>query len=125
MPVIKYVVTFTKEERRKLEAIKNRGKHTARKVINALVLLKSDKGEFQTKHYSDPEIEKMLEITNPRIWMIKKAFVEEGLDIALNGKKSSRVYKRRLDGDGEAHLVALSCSKPPEAFSMERLAFGG
>jgi len=118
MPVIKYVVTLTKEERQELEAIKNRGKHTARKVINALILLKCDKGEFQTTRYSDPEIEKMLEVSNPRIWRVKKSFVEEGLEIALNGKKGNRIYKRCLDGDGEAHLIALSCGKPPEGYSQ-------
>ena len=118
MPVIKYIVTLTQEERKKLETIKNRGKHTARKVINALILLKCDKGEFQTKQYSDPEIESMLEVSNPRIWRVKKAFVEDGLEIALNGKKGSRIYKRRLDGDGEAHLIALSCSKPPKGRSQ-------
>jgi biotin operon repressor len=118
MPVIKYIVTLTKEERRKLEAIKNRGKHTARKVINALILLKCDKGEFQTKQYSDPEIESMLEVSNPRIWRVKKSFVEDGLEIALTGKKGSRVYKRCLDGDGEAHLIALSCSNPPDGRSQ-------
>lgn len=107
MPIIKYVVTLTQEERKELEAIKNRGKHTARKVINALILLKCDKGEFQTKQYSDSEIESMLEVSNPRIWRVKKAFVEYGLEIALNGKKGSQIYKRRLDGDGEAHLIAL------------------
>jgi hypothetical protein len=118
MPVIKYVVTLTQEERRKLEAIKSRGKHTARKTINALILLKCDKGEFQTKHYSDPEIEEMLEVSNPRIWRVKKSFVEEGLEISLTGKKGTRIYKRRLDGDGEAHLIALSCSNPPEGRSQ-------
>ena len=118
MPVIKYVVTLNQEERQQLEAIKNRGKHTARKVVNALILLKCDKGEFQSKHYSDPEIEEILEVSNPRVWRVKKAFVEEGLDIALNGHKGSRVYKRRLDGDGEAHLIALSCSNPPEGRSQ-------
>lgn len=118
MPVIKYVVTLTREEREELEAIKNRGKHTARKVVNALILLKCDKGEFQTKRYSDPEIEEMLEVTNPRIWRVKKALVEDGLEIALNGKKGSRKYKHRLDGDGEAHLIALSCSNPPEGHSQ-------
>lgn len=44
---------------------------------------------------------------------VKKRFVEEGLNIALNGKPSTRVYSRKADGDLEAHLVTLSCSKPP------------
>jgi hypothetical protein len=41
----------------------------------------------------------------------------DGLDIALSGRKGSRVYDKKADGDFEAHLVALSCSKPPEGFS--------
>jgi hypothetical protein len=49
-----------------------------------------------------------------KIHRIKQRFVEEGLDVALNGRKGERVYKRKADGDFEAHLVALSCSDPPE-----------
>jgi len=48
---------------------------------------------------------------------LKKCFVEEGFDIALKGKKSNRVYKKKVDGAVEAHLIALSCSDPPEGFS--------
>jgi len=43
--------------------------------------------------------------------------VLDGLDIALNGNKGSRVYKKKVDGDFEAHLIALSCTEPPEGFS--------
>jgi hypothetical protein len=43
--------------------------------MNALILLKCDKGKFQTKQYSDPEIDSMLEVSNPRIWRVKKAFI--------------------------------------------------
>jgi hypothetical protein len=49
-----------------------------------------------------------------KIHRTKQRFVEEGMDIALNGRKGERVYKRKADGDFEAHLVALSCSDPPE-----------
>jgi hypothetical protein len=51
--------------------------------------------------------------------------VEEGLDIALNGRKGQRVYEKRADGEFEAHLVALSCSTPPpghERWSLRLLA---
>ena len=47
----------------------------------------------------------------------KKAFVEQVLDIALNGTKGQRLYKKKADGDFEAHLVALSCSDPPKGFA--------
>jgi len=52
-----------------------------------------------------------------KIDRVKKRFVEEGFEIALNGRKGERVYKKKADGDFEAHLVALSCSKPPKWFS--------
>ena len=47
----------------------------------------------------------------------KKRFVENGIDAALNKKVGGRVYARKTDGDFEAHLVALSCSEPPEGFA--------
>jgi hypothetical protein len=51
-----------------------------------------------------------------KIDRVKKRFVTQCLDVALNGKKSERVYEKKADGDFEAHLIALSCSKPPEGF---------
>tara|TARA_B100000470_G_C19546384_1_gene282817 strand:- start:89 stop:361 length:273 start_codon:yes stop_codon:yes gene_type:complete len=48
---------------------------------------------------------------------VKKRFVEDGLDITLNGRKGSRIYAKKADGDFEAHLVALSCSDPPKGFA--------
>ena len=46
--------------------------------------------------------------------MNKKRFIEEGIDVALNGKKGERVYATKADGEFEAHLVALCCSEPPD-----------
>jgi hypothetical protein len=45
---------------------------------------------------------------------VKKRFVEKGIDMALTGKPSTRVYQRKADGDLEAHLIAMSCSEAPE-----------
>ena len=59
----------------------------------------------------------MLKIGMRKIDRVKKRFIEEGMDITLNGKKGSRIYVKKADGDFEAHLVALSCSDPPEGFS--------
>lgn len=52
-----------------------------------------------------------------KIDRVKKRFVEEGFDAALDKKVGSRVYAKKTDGDFEAHLVALSCGKPPEGFA--------
>jgi hypothetical protein len=52
-----------------------------------------------------------------KIDRVKKRFIEEGLDVALHGRKGSRIYAKKADGDFEAHLIALSCSEPPEGFA--------
>lgn len=52
-----------------------------------------------------------------KIDRVKKRFVEEGLEVALNGGKRNRIYAKKVDGDLEAHIVALSCSEPPEGFA--------
>lgn len=119
MPVIKYRVTLTKDERETLQGIISRGNHVARRFINALILLNCDHGEFQTERLSDPQIEKLLKVSNPRIWRIKRDFIEYGLDMALVGRcKGNPRINKKIDGDVEAHIIALSCSKPPEGYSQ-------
>ena len=112
----KYKVTLTKDERRNLETITRKGSHRSQKVLNALILLGCDEGEFQDRRSKNEEIAKVLKVSMKKIDRVKKRFVEESFEIALNGHKAQRVYERKADGDFEAHLVALSCSKPPEGF---------
>ena len=113
----KYIVTLTEEEREVLGVLASKGKHKSQKIINALILLGCDEGEFQKKRSTNKEIARVLNISMKKIDRVKKRFVEEGLDIVLNGRKGMRIYDRKADGDFEAHLVALSCSEPPEGFA--------
>ena len=113
----KFTVTLTKNEREGLKQITSKGKHKSQKVINSLVLLGCDEGEFQKNRSTNVEISRILKISMRKIDRVKKSFVIDGLDVALNGRKGSRVYAKKVDGDFEAHLVALSCSKPPEGFA--------
>ena len=113
----KYIVTLSQEEREILGALTSKGKHRSQKILNALILLGCDEGEFQEKRSLNKEIAKVLNISMKRIDRVKKRFVEDGLDIALNGRKGSRIYAKKADGDFEAYLVALSCSDPPEGFA--------
>jgi len=113
----KYTVTLTQDERNGLKKIASKGKHKSQKVINALILLGCDTGEFKEKRSTNEEISRVLKIGMRKIDRVKKRFVEDGIDITLNGKKSSRIYAKKADGDFEAHLVALSCSDPPEGFT--------
>ena len=113
----RYKVTLTKEEREELHSIIQKGKHRSQKVLNALILLNCDEGEFQSQRSKNEAIAGILQISMRKVDRVKKCFVEEGFETALNGTKGQRIYEKKADGDFEAHLVALSCSDPPEGFS--------
>ena len=117
MDMKKYIVTLTEAERSYLNEMTSKGRHRSQKVLNALILLACDRGEYQNLRSTNAEISKVLNTSMRKIDRVKKRFVKSGLDVALNGKKSDRVYEKKADGDFEAHIVALSCSKPPEGFS--------
>jgi len=110
----KYKVTLTEEERSMLKVITYKGSHRSQKVLNALILLNCDEGEFQEARSINETVASVLQVSMKKIDRVKKRCVEEGVDIALNGRKGERVYAKKADGDFEAHLVALSCSSPPE-----------
>ncbi len=113
----KYIVTLDCDERNGLVALTFKGIHKSQKILNALILLSCDQGEYQDKRSTNAEIARILKISMKKIDRVKKRFVEEGFEVALNGRKGNRVYKKKTDGDFEAHLVALSCSEPPEGFA--------
>lgn len=113
----KFIVTLTEEERNLLTGLTSKGKHRSQKVLNALILLACDEGEYQRNRSKNEEISRVLNTSMRKIDRVKKRFVLDGLDVALHGRKGSRVYVKKADGDFEAHLVALSCSKPPEGFA--------
>lgn len=113
----KYTVTLDYDERGELVALTSKGKHKSQKILNALILLACDQGEYQDKRSINAEIARILKISMKKIDRAKKRFVEEGFEVALNGRKSNRLYEKKTDGDFEAHLVALSCSEPPEGFA--------
>jgi len=113
----KFTVTLTSDERIELKKISSKGKHRSQKILNALILLGCDEGEHQEKRSTNEEISRVLKTSMRKIDRVKKRFVVDGLDIALNGRKGSRVYAKKADGDFEAHLVALSCTKPPKGFA--------
>lgn len=113
----RYKVTLTKEERDYLISIINKGKHKSQTYRVAYVLLNTDKGDFSTSTSINEEISKVLIIGMRTIDRIKKQFVEEGLEICLGRKPTTRIYERKVDGDTEAHLITIACSKPPKGFA--------
>ena len=113
MPLIRYKVTLEAQERVMLRQIATRGRHSSQKVLNALILLNCDEGQSQDRRLTNQEIADALPVSMKKIDRIKKRFVEQGLEAALDKQKARRTYTRKADGDFEAHLIALSCGKPP------------
>ncbi len=113
----KYIVTLSADEREALEALVLKGKHKSQKIINALILLGCDEGEFQKKRSLNKDISRVLNVSMKKVDRVKKRFVEDSFDVALNCQKGNRVYSKKVDGDFEAHLIALSCSDPPEGYA--------
>jgi transposase len=111
-----YKVTLTKEERDQLTEMTRTGTHAARKIIHALILLNVDRGSH-TGIQINEDICKVLKIGMRTIDRVKKRFVEEGLEPALKMAPTSRVYDKLVDGDMEAHLIALACGEPPKGFA--------
>jgi len=112
-----YKVTLTKEERDQLTEMTRTGTHAAKKIIHALILLNVDRGNYNTEKQINEEICKVLKIGMRTIDRVKKRFVEEGFDAALKMAPNSRVYDKLVDGDMEAHLIALACGEPPKGYA--------
>ena len=112
MSIKRYKVTLAQEEKTFLLELISKGKIAAKKLSHAHILLKADLRCGQI--WSDKKISEALNVSIPTIERVRKTFVEEGLESALNRKKHSRCGHQKFDGEKEAHLIALACSSPPD-----------
>lgn len=108
----KYIVTLTEEERAGLQELIGKGKAAARKLTHGRILLKADVGSGGPG-WRDEEISVAVEVSPGTVQRIRQLFVEEGLEAALHPRPAARPRPWKLDGVGEAHLIALACSEPP------------
>ena len=106
MPKIKYTVDLTEEEREHLLGLTQRGKSSVRKIKRAQMLLKADDG------LGDEQIAEAVGTSSSTVHRTRKRFVEEGLAALTERPRSGQ--PRKLDGRQEAHLIAVTCSGPPE-----------
>ena len=105
----KYLVELSQEQRQHLEKLTSSGKVSARQMKRAQILLKSD----LQANWSYEQIAEAFDISAVTIAKVRRTFMEQGLEVALQRKKPDREYEHILDGEGEAHLIALACSEPP------------
>jgi transposase len=112
--VKKYVVKLSAEERERLDSLIHTGKHPARTLMKARILLKADAGEAG-EGWSDGQIAKALDTSLATIARTRQQLVEEGFDAVLTRKHSPNSARPRIfDGAAEAKLIALACSQPPK-----------
>ena len=121
----KYTVILTDTERDNLKRLIAAGTAPARKLTHPRILLKADQGS-EGPGWVDEQVADAVEVSQPTVSRVRKQYVEEGLEAALNRRPPNREYHRKLDGEQEARLVALACSEPPEGqarWSLRLLAY--
>jgi hypothetical protein len=119
-----YRVCLTPADRTRLTALTTAGTAPARTLTHARILLKADQGEAGPA-WPDARIAEALETSVTPIERVRRRWVTGGPDDALGRRPPRRVYQRKLDGAGEARLIALACSAPPagqQRWSLRLLA---
>ena len=112
--VKKYVVRLGAEEREQLQALIGKGKSPAKRLLKARILLKADISAAG-EGWSDSRIIKALDTSASMIYRVRKQLVEEGFEAVLSRKpRMTPPVAAIFDGEKEAKLIALACSKPPK-----------
>ncbi len=112
MPAKKYIVDLTCEERQILEQLTSKGKAQVYKINHARILLKADINSAQGE-WTDRAMSQALDISTATIERVRQRFVEQGIEAALNRQVQQKRKPRRLDGEQEAHLIAMVCGPTP------------
>jgi hypothetical protein len=112
--VKKYVVRLSTEEREQLQGLLRKGKGPARRLLKARILLKADVSDAGPG-WSDSRIIAALDTSASLLYRVRKQLVEEGFEAVLSRKqRATPAVARIFDGEKEARLIALACSKPPK-----------
>lgn len=110
----RYRVTLTEQERNELETLTRRGKTHARRFIMARALLLCDAGP-NGPAWIVADVAEALGVTSRTIEHLKKRFVEDGIEAALERKEREKPPRDVIfDGAFEARVIALACSDAPE-----------
>ena len=113
MSARKYRVQLSTEERQELKALVSRGRAAAYRQTHARILLLSDEAQGDGA-MKDEEIARSLQIGSATVERVRRRCVEEGVEAALGRREQLRRRPKKLDGQREAHLIAIACSEPPE-----------
>jgi hypothetical protein len=110
----KYIVRLSSDERNILKKLISSGRGPARMFARARILLKADQSN-EGPGWPDDRISEALDVTVQTIERVRKQLVEEGFDAVLSRREyRQKISRKKIDGDVEARLIALSCSDPPK-----------
>jgi transposase len=110
----KYIVHLEADERQFLKSLISSGKTAAYKIQRAHILLKSD---ASASKWTANRCAEAFSCHSNTVLNIKKHFVERGLKSVMQ-KKQKPSQPKIVDGETEARIIALSCSKPPAGYSQ-------
>ncbi len=110
----KYSVILSDAEREGCKRLIAAGTAPARKLTHARILLKADENPEGAGGWVDERVADAVEVSQPTVARVRKQYFEEGMEAALDRRPPNREYHRKLDGEQEAHLIALACGEPPE-----------
>ena len=113
MTAKKYGVKLSREEQQELKRLVPRGKAAAYKQTHARILLLSDENQAEGG-MKDVEIARPLKVGTATVERVRRRWMEKGLQRGLGRKKQVNRRPKKLDGVGEAQLIALACSQAPE-----------
>jgi hypothetical protein len=112
-PNIKYRVNLTGEERDFLQKLIKKGKTAGYRIRHAHIMLALDEIKGN-EHWTDEKIGQAYGVRQQAVGILRKRFVEEGFNAALERKKRETPPWIKIDGEAEAKIIALTCSEPPE-----------
>lgn len=110
----KYIIKLTTSDRQHLENLITSGTSSARKQTRARILLKSDRNGA---NWTYAQIIEAFNTSNITISTVRRRYLEGGVEAAIERKKTRREYKHRLDGEAEAHLIAMACGEAPRGYN--------
>jgi hypothetical protein len=121
MPGKKYQITLSSEERERLTKIVKTGTSPARSILRANILLHSDAAE-ERKPMTVVKLAELLQTTPTTVQNVRRKYAGQGLEATLNRKKrETPPVKPKVDGELEAHIIALCCSEPPAGYARWNL----
>jgi hypothetical protein len=108
-----YPVVLSPAERTTLLTLSQSYRHSERERQHARILLMADEAQ-DAGATPDAAIAAHLQVCLPTVGRVRQRFVQRGWQTAVHRQEQPRRKERVLDGQAEAHLVALTCSAPPE-----------